>query len=95
VKYDKKILEEKVALLKLMAHPVRLCILRGLVMEGTNNVSYMQDCLDIPQSTISQHLAKLRLGGLVRDERRGTEVFYSVSNDEVLKIINQLFVEEE
>ncbi len=95
MKYDLSKLEEKAALLKLMSHPVRLCILRGLVREGANNVTYMQGCLDIPQSTISQHLSKLRLGGLVKDERKGTEVYYSVSSKEAESIINQLFLEEE
>lgn len=95
MKYDSRKLEEKAAILKLMGHPIRLCILRGLVLEGENNVTYMQGCLDIPQSTLSQHLSKLRLGGLVKDERRGTEVYYSVSNQEAHRLINQLFMEEE
>ena len=95
MKFDSNKLEEKAALLKLMSHPIRLCILRGLTKEGESNVTYMQGCMDIPQSTISQHLSKLRLAGLVKDERRGTEVFYSVSSGEARKIVNQLFTEED
>ncbi|MGM0396272.1 MAG: ArsR/SmtB family transcription factor [Bacillota bacterium] len=95
MRFDKVLLEEKAAILKLISHPVRLCILRGLSEEGENNVSYIQGCLDIPQSTLSQHLAKLRLSGVVKDERRGTEVYYSLADDEVKRIIDLLFKSEE
>lgn len=42
-------------LLKALAHPVRLCIVKGL-MDKKCNVTHMQDCLELPQSTISQHI---------------------------------------
>lgn len=95
MEYDRAILEDKAAILKLISHPIRLCILRGLSEEGEKNVSYIQGCLDVPQSTLSQHLAKLRLSGVVKDERRGTEVFYSLADDEVRRIIKLLFKSEE
>lgn len=95
MEYDRAILEDKAAILKLISHPIRLCILRGLSEEGDKNVSYIQGCLDVPQSTLSQHLAKLRLSGVVKDERRGTEVFYSLADDEVRRIIKLLFKSEE
>lgn len=95
MKFDKVILEEKASILKLISHPVRLCILRGLSEEGEKNVSYIQGCLDVPQSTLSQHLAKLRLSGVVQDERRGTEVYYSLVDEEVRRIVNLLFKSEE
>lgn len=95
MEFDRAILEDKAAILKLISHPIRLCILRGLSEEGEKNVSYIQGCLDVPQSTLSQHLAKLRLSGVVKDERRGTEVFYSLADDEVRRIIKLLFKSEE
>ena len=57
---DKKVLEEKAMILKVLSHPIRLCIIKGLLDKGSNNVSFMQECLDIPQSTLSQHLSKLK-----------------------------------
>ena len=42
--------------LKALAHPVRLCIVRGLLEKGGCNVCHMQECLGMPQSTTSQHL---------------------------------------
>lgn len=91
MKIDSKEMEEKASLLKLLAHPIRLCILRGLIRDGENNVSFMQDCLEVPQSTLSQHLSKLRLAGIVKNERRGTEIYYSLVDEEVKRIINLLF----
>ena len=61
-------------LLKALAHPVRLCIVRGLIEKGGCNVGHMQECLAAPQSTISQHLQKLRAAGIVTGTRNGLEV---------------------
>lgn len=90
---DKKILEEKSKILKVLAHPIRLCIVKGLLDQGENNVSYMQGCLDIPQSTLSQHLSKLKAAGIIDSKRSGTEVFYSVIDKQTIRIINTIFVE--
>lgn len=81
-------------ILKALAHPVRLCIVRGLMNKPQCNVTYMQECLDLPQSTVSQHLQKLRSMGIVRADRNGLEVCYSLSNDDVRKLITIFFGEE-
>jgi len=44
---------QKSELLKALAHPARLCIVKGLI-EKESNVTNIQECLDLPQSTISQ-----------------------------------------
>jgi ArsR family transcriptional regulator len=81
---------EKAELLKVLAHPVRLCIVKGL-MEKECNVTYMQECLKLPQSTVSQHLGILRSRGIIKGTRNGLEIKYSIANEEVKKIINLLF----
>lgn len=91
MKLDIQILDEKSEILKVLGHPVRLCIVRGLINEGENNVSYMQGCLDLPQSTISQHLSKLKAAGIIEAERKGTEVFYRVSNKDAVDIVKAIF----
>lgn len=78
-------------LLKVLAHPIRLCIVRGLLDKGKCNVSYMQNCLKIPQSTLSQHLQKLRMAGIIKGDRNGLEINYTVCNKTVIKLINVLF----
>lgn len=77
--------------LKVLAHPVRLCIVKGLLEKGSCNVSHMQWCLELPQSTISQHLQKLRTAGLVKGERNGLEISYSIADDRISKLIKALF----
>ncbi|MFW6238767.1 MAG: ArsR/SmtB family transcription factor [Halanaerobiales bacterium] len=85
----------KAEILKALGHPVRLCIVRGLLQEEGCNVSKMQDCLDIPQSTLSQHLARLRNLGIIRGEREGVRKKYYVDSRVVEEIIRVLFSEKE
>lgn len=85
---------ETAEILKALAHPVRLCIIRGLMQKEHCNVSYMQECLNLPQSTVSQHLQKLRSMGIVETERNGLEVHYALKNEKVKKLI-RIFLEEE
>jgi ArsR family transcriptional regulator len=87
-----EIFEGKSEKLKAMAHPHRLCILRGL-SENKCNVSKIQECLGLPQSTVSQHLAKLRAAGLIKGERNGQEICYKVADEDVKRIIEALFNE--
>ena len=81
---------EAAELLKVLAHPVRLCIVSGLLESGECNVSCMQSCLNAPQSTISQHLQKLRAAGIIEGRRSGLEIFYRVSNEKVAELIKVL-----
>ena len=81
-------------MLKALAHPVRLCIARGLWQSGGCNVAHMQQCLDAPQSTISQHLAKLRAVGIIEGERNGLEVVYRLKSRAVEQLLEGLFCKE-
>lgn len=85
---------ESAEILKALAHPVRLCIVRGLMHKEACNVTYMQECLNLPQSTVSQHLQKLRTMGIVDTERNGLEVNYTLKNEKVKKLIAVFFEEE-
>lgn len=80
-------------MLKVLAHPVRLCMVRGLMEHGECNVSYMQQCMDSPQSTISQHIQKLKAAGIIEGRRDGLEIYYSVCSDLARKIITALLAE--
>lgn len=90
-KTNPELFEEKVEILKAIAHPARLCIVKGLMENGPSNVTNMQNCLDAPQSTISQHISKLKSSGIIKGERNGLEIAYSVSNEKVKEIISVLF----
>jgi DNA-binding transcriptional ArsR family regulator len=75
--------------LKALAHESRLHILCKLV-DGEKHVGELEEALDIRQSTVSQQLARLRLEGLVTSRRDGKQVFYSLANEDVRKIIRVL-----
>lgn len=84
-------LEEKSEILKALAHPVRLCIVKGLLQTEMCNVTGMQSCLGIPQSTVSQHLAKLKSAGVIEGKREGVKINYYVVNEDAKKIVSALF----
>jgi len=58
-------------ILKALAHPTRLCIVKNLLEQKQCNVSHMQNCLKLPQSTVSQHLQKLWYAGIIEGQRHG------------------------
>jgi predicted transcriptional regulator len=82
---------ERADMLKALAHPVRLCIVRHLIEMRNCNVGHMQECLGAPQSTISQHLQKLRMAGIIKGTRNGLEVNYQVCDERAARIVNTLF----
>jgi DNA-binding transcriptional ArsR family regulator len=92
--HDLESLELYSETLKAMAHPVRLCILKGLYLQGEKNVTTMQECLKIPQSTVSQHLSILRNKGLIKGKRSGLEIKYSITDD-IVNIIMKVLLESE
>ncbi|MEC2475299.1 metalloregulator ArsR/SmtB family transcription factor [Bacillus cereus] len=84
-----KIPEADVELLKIMAHPVRLQIVKELEHRKICNVTQLTELLDIPQSTVSQHLSKMR-GKILRPERRGLEMYYHIVNSKACQIVSVL-----
>ncbi|HFK1548928.1 metalloregulator ArsR/SmtB family transcription factor (plasmid) [Bacillus sp. RA(2023)] len=84
-----KIPEADVELLKIMAHPVRLQIVKELEHRKICNVTQLTELLEIPQSTVSQHLSKMR-GKILRSERRGLEMYYHIINSKACQIVSVL-----
>ncbi len=76
----------QVALLKLLAHPLRLQIL-DILRGGDECVCHLSVALNKPQPYVSQQLAILRNGGAVTDYREGTNIFYRVAGEDVLRLI--------
>jgi len=65
-------------LLKAAGEPTRLRIL-NLLRQGDVCVCDLQTVLQLPQHTVSRHLAALRHAGLVADRRSGQRVVYSLT----------------
>lgn len=72
--------------LKLLADPTRLGLLHALVA-GERSVGELADVVGAAPSAVSQHLAKLRLGGLVLTRRDGNRIHYSLVNDHVERLV--------
>ena len=66
-------------LLKLLAHPIRLQILEAL-LQDSECVCHLSALLHRPQPYVSQQLAVLRNGGVIVDEKDGTNVFYRLAD---------------
>lgn len=84
--------ERKAEILKTLGHPVRLCIVNGLISKECN-VTGIKDCLGLPQSTISQHLGTLKARGIIKGRRNGLEITYSVVDKDVICLM-KAFMEE-
>jgi ArsR family transcriptional regulator len=70
-----------------LSDPTRLQILYALHDEP-RNVTTIASLLDIPQSTISRHLAILRQRSLVTSKRNGMAVTYSLSDVRIITVLD-------
>jgi DNA-binding transcriptional ArsR family regulator len=70
---------------KALANPNRLLIVDALG-RGEHCVADLTKLVGLDISTVSNHLSVLRGVGIVADERRGTQVFYTLKNPCVLNI---------
>jgi len=73
-----RIPDPDVRLLAALADPVRLSIVRQLSAGDSVCACDFDACGDVSQPTVSHHLRILREAGLVRGERRGTWIWYSL-----------------
>ena len=70
---------------KALSNPNRLLIVDSL-SAGERCVAELTELVGLDMSTVSNHLAVLRNVGLLADERRGTQVFYSLKTPCVTNI---------
>lgn len=74
---------------KALADPKRLLILNEL-REEEKTVGELATSLELPQATVSQHLAVLRQRSLVYSRRHGVNVFYRIANNKVIEAFDLL-----
>ena len=82
--------EEAAEALASMANAKRLLVLCHLV-EGERSVGDLAGLAGLSQSALSQHLAKMRLQGLVKTRRNAQTIFYSLASDEVRAVLETLY----
>lgn len=71
--------------LKLLADPTRLRVVWAL-LHGEHSVNDLAAHVGVRATAVSQHLAKLRLAGLVRSRRAGNHIFYAAENEHIERL---------
>src|SRR5690348_4569590 len=77
----------KAEFFKALAHPLRIAILDSL-RPGERSVNQLCATLGVEQSTLSQQLAVLRSRDIVSGRKEGLNVFYSVNDATVFKLLD-------
>lgn len=80
--------ERAVGVLRMLADPTRLRIVWAL-LHGEHSVNDLADHVGVHAAAVSQHLAKLRLSGVVRTRRDGNRIFYVADDDHVRRVATE------
>lgn len=81
---------EVAALLRVMAHPLRLMLACKLT-EGEYVVGELERLLDIHQPALSQQLGVLREAGIVETRRDGKQIHYRLTQQKAAQLIEALY----
>jgi DNA-binding transcriptional ArsR family regulator len=74
----------------MLATPTRLHLV-WLLAQHDWDVGSLAEQVGMPIAAVSQHLAKLRLAGLVSSRRDGRRQVYSVDDPHVVVLVDQIF----
>ncbi len=88
-KSKQKLAKEMASLLRKIANPTRLMILCQII-EKEKNVSELLEIVEVSQSALSQHLALLKKYKIIKDEKCGKYVFYSIKDQKTKAILGFL-----
>ena len=88
-------LERAAQISQLLADRTRLGILELLLIEEECSVGEIAQRLERPIPAVSQHLAKLKTGGLVLPRRDGTSIRYRIGGDHVAALVENLLQHSE
>lgn len=83
-----RLLQDTAAIFGLLSAPVRLHIL-WLLSGGEHDVGTLADKTGQSLATVSHHLSKLKLAGLVRAQRNGKRQVYVATDPRVLAVIRE------
>lgn len=81
--------DELASLLSLLGNTKRLLIVSHL-LEQEMSVGRIAESVDLSQSALSQHLAKLRAAGLVTTRREKQTIYYSCNSQLAQKLFDTL-----
>ncbi len=84
---EQQALEMAAVMLKAVAHPVRLALIELLDYGKRRSVTELFELLGMEQAVVSHHLSILRDRGVLRQEREGKHVFYSLKHPRLIEIV--------
>jgi len=84
---DINMFESAASMLKAIAHPMRVAIIRLLEEGEKKTVTEIHNILDIEQSTTSHHLGILKDKGVLASERKGKNTYYFLKHNSLKNII--------
>ena len=82
--------EAVASFLKGLANPSRLLILCAL-SQGERSVTELIAATGVPQTSMSQHLSKLKTEGIVEFRREHRTLYYSIGQPVVTEIMTSLY----
>lgn len=83
--------EKAAAIAAECSSPARLTILEFLLENGPTRVRILSESTHIAESTLSNHLRRLRAAGIVEVERSGKTATYSIADPSIRLVIANLF----
>ena len=86
-KINREKLEKAAYILRTVAHPTRLAIVDLLNQNARLSVNEIGEILEVEQSLLSHHLTTMKLKGILRSEKEGQSVFYSLKEKDVPKLL--------
>lgn len=81
----KRRLNSRADFLKALAHPTRLFIVEELSRQE-RCVCELTEMIGVDISTVSKHLSILKIAGIIQDDKRGAQVFYTLKTPCVLDL---------
>jgi ArsR family transcriptional regulator len=81
--------ESRAKVMKALAHPTRLFLVDELARRE-RCVCELRDLVGADISTVSKHLSVLKSAGIVRDDKRGLQVFYSLRTPCILRVFDRI-----
>ncbi len=84
MKRDKTTYELQAEICKILSSPKRIEIISAL-KGGEKTVTEIIESLGISKANVSQHLALMRLKGILKSRRKGINIYYSIANPKVVQ----------
>ena len=75
---------------KALCEPARVTVFRELVLLGPSDIATLAERMPQDRSVISRHLQILADAGIVRAERSGRHVLYSIALEEIVQRLEEM-----